>query len=308
MPIKARDIISTAEMDKDDVDEILEKSDVMLSHLKSGDVPQILKGKILATIFFEPSTRTRLSFTSAMQRLGGSVLGFSSTEGTSVKKGESFEDTVRMVDSYSDIIVIRHPEPHSSRIAAQIARNPVINGGDGANHHPTQGLMDLFTIKKEKGLGDTRVALCGDLKFGRTTHSLIYLLGMYGLETTLVSPESLRMPKEIIRDVEKKFGVRMREEKRLDEAVKNVDVLYVTRIQKERFLDINDYGKLAGSYRVDLKLLEHAKKGMIVMHPLPRVSEIATEVDSTPFAKYFDHAAYGVPVRMALLSLLLGKI
>jgi len=308
MGLKSRDIISTAEMPKEDVDLILEQSDVMLCYLKSGNVPPILRGKILANIFFEPSTRTRLSFSSAMQRLGGSVLGFASVEGTSVKKGESLEDTIRMVDAYSDIIVIRHPDAGSSRIAADVAKNPVISGGDGTNQHPTQGLMDLFTIQKEKGLDDVTVAICGDLKHGRTTKSLIYLLAMYGLGIKLVSPAQLRMPGDVIKDVKKKYGCEIKEYSSMQQVVSDVDVLYVTRIQRERFLNIGEYGKLEGSYRVDKKLLEKAKKGLIVMHPLPRVNEIATEVDSTPFAKYFDHAAYGVPVRMALLSLMLGKV
>ena len=308
MPIKSKDIITTVDLPKGDVDEILRQSEVMLDYLKSGKVPELLKGDILATLFFEPSTRTRLSFTSAMLRLGGSVLGFSSEEGTSVKKGESLEDTVRMADSYSDVIVIRHPETGSAKRAAHVARKPVINGGDGPDHHPTQGLMDLFTIKREKGLRNVNVALCGDLRYGWTTHSLIYLLAMYGLGINLVSPPSLRMPDEIISDVKKAYGAEIKEFRTLQEVVTEVDVLYVTRIQKERFLDISDYGNLEGSYRVDKKLLKKAKEGLIVMHPLPRVNEISTEVDSTPFAKYFDHAAYGVPVRMALLSLLLGKI
>jgi aspartate carbamoyltransferase catalytic subunit len=308
MGIKSRDIITTVDLPREDVDEILRQSEAMLLFLKDGRVPRLLKGKILANMFFEPSTRTRLSFTSAMQRLGGSVLGFSSAEGTSIKKGESLEDTVRMVDSYSDIIVIRHPEIGSSAMAADITKNPVISGGDGHNHHPTQGLMDLFTIMKEKGLKDVNVALCGDLKYGRTTHSLIYLLAMYGLGINLVSPASLRMPDEIVKEVKDSNGCDIKEFRTMGEVVSDVDVLYVTRIQKERFLNISEYGKLEGSYRVDRKLLENAKNGLIVMHPLPRVNEISTEVDTTPFAKYFDHAAYGVPVRMALLSLLLGKV
>jgi len=308
MALKSKDIISTVDLPKEDVDEILNKSEVMLQYIKSKKIPELLKGYILATLFFEPSTRTRLSFTSAMQRLGGSVLGFSSEEGTSIQKGESMEDTVRMADSYSDVIVIRHPEIGSGKRAADVAKNPMISGGDGSNQHPTQGLMDLFTIKKEKGLKDVNVALCGDLKYGRTTHSLIYLLAMYGIGINLVSPQSLRMPPEIVKYIKKTYGSEVKEFRGMEEVVSDVDVLYVTRIQKERFLNISEYGKLQGSYRVDKKLLKKAKEGLIVMHPLPRISEISPEVDSTPFAKYFDHAAYGVPVRMALLSLLLGKI
>ena len=307
MVFSAKDVLTTVGMDKADVDLVLRESETMLGYLRDGAVPTLLKGRILATLFFEPSTRTRLSFTSAMQRLGGSVLGFSSEEGTSVKKGESLEDTIRMADSYADAIVIRHPEVGSADKAAAVARNPVINGGDGYNQHPTQGFMDLSTVKREKGLRDVSVALCGDLRFGRTTHSFIYLLAMYGLGISLVSPPSLRMPDDIISDVRSRFGAEINEYKSLKEAVHDVDVLYVTRIQKERFLDFREYGRLEGSYCVDKKLLESAKEGMIIMHPLPRVNEISPEVDSTPFAKYFDHAAYGVPVRMALLSLILGK-
>ncbi len=308
MGMETRNILSTVDLPKGDVDEVLRQSEAMLGYLHDGKVPPLLDSKILASLFFEPSTRTRLSFTSAMLRLGGSVLGFSGIEGTSMKKGESLEDTVRMVDSYSDIIVIRHPEVGSSARAAKVAKNPVISGGDGPNQHPTQGLMDLFTIKKEKGLKDVNVALCGDLRYGRTTHSLIYLLAMYGLGINLVSPPSLKMPDEIVNEIRKNNGCEIKEFRALEDVVHDVDVLYVTRIQRERFLNISEYGKLEGSYRVDRKLLENAKEGMIIMHPLPRVNEISTEVDSTPFAKYFDHAAYGVPVRMALLALLLGKV
>ena len=307
MGLKSKDVISAADLTKAEVEVILKEADVMLGYLKKKESPDLLKGKILATLFFEPSTRTMLSFQSAMQRLGGSVIGFSGTESTSVKKGETLQDTVRNIENYADCIVIRNPVEGSARLVAETVKIPVINGGDGANQHPSQALLDIFTIKKEKGkLNKIKVALCGDLKYGRTVHSLMYLMPMFGIELALVSPKALRMPDYILRDAEKRFGAKPKIYESLEDVISWADVLYVTRIQRERFADPNEYEKVAGSYFVDKKLLEKAKKDMMILHPLPRVDEIKPEVDETPYAKYFEQTFYGVIIRMALLNLVMG--
>ncbi len=306
MGLKSKNLISAADMTKADVEVILREADLMLSKLKTKKSLGIMKGRILATLFFEPSTRTRLSFESAMHRLGGSVIGFSGNEGTSAKKGETLRDTAKNIENYADIIAMRNPLEGSAKLVADAVRIPVINGGDGANQHPTQALLDMFTIKKEKGLGKLKVALCGDLKYGRTVHSLIYFLSMYGMEIALVSPKSLRMPKWIIDDVSEKYNARIKACESMDDVVGWADVLYVTRIQQERFTDPNEYEKVAGSYFVDNNMLKSAKKDMVLLHPLPRVDEIRQEVDDTPHAKYFDQSFYGICVRMAVIKLLLG--
>ncbi len=304
--MKGTDIIAIEGMTKENVEKILAVAATMQGYLDAGEVPELLKGRIMASLFFEPSTRTQLSFTTAMQRLGGQVMGFSGTGGTSIKKGETLEDTIRMADCYADIIVERHPEPGSAARCAAAAAKPVVSGGDGSNEHPTQALLDLFTIKHEKGLEGVTVALCGDLKYGRTTHSLIRLLGMFGIETILCSPQPLKMPAELVAQVRETYNAKIRETKNLEEAAAEADVLYATRVQRERFDSPEDYEKVAGSYIVDKALVDEAKPGMIVMHPLPRVDEIAVEVDELPAAKYFTQAANGIPVRMAILALLLG--
>src|SRR5437870_2954527 len=265
-----------------------------------------LDGKILATLFFEPSTRTRLSFESAMARLGGRVLGFSGTEGTSVQKGETLADTIRMVEAYSDVIVLRHPQEGAARLAAEFTEKPVINAGDGAGQHPTQTLLDLYTIWDEKGaFQGQNVTLVGDLKYGRTVHSLTYALAELGAHLTFVSPPTLEMPREILEHV-KERGLTFRVTNRLEDVVREADVLYVTRIQRERFPDPQEYEAVAGSYRIDEAVLRDAKRGLIIMHPLPRLTEIAPEVDRTKHAVYFKQASNAVPVRMALLDLILG--
>jgi aspartate carbamoyltransferase catalytic subunit len=308
MGLKSKDLVSAADLTKAVVEGVLKEADVMLSLLGRKKQLDTLKGRILATLFFEPSTRTRMSFESAMCRLGGSVIGFSGQEGTSVQKGETLKDTLKNVENYADIIVMRNPVEGSARLAAEAVKIPLINGGDGANQHPTQALLDLFTIKREKDLGKKlKVALCGDLKYGRTVHSLIYLLAMYGMDVSLVSPKSLRMPRFILEDVEDKYGLKPKSYESIGDVISSVDVLYVTRIQRERFPDQNEYEKVAGSYVVDKKLLSGASKGMMILHPLPRVDEIKPEVDRTPYAKYFEQAFYGIAVRMALLRLLIGR-
>ena len=305
LEFKGRDIISVKDFSREEIDYVLEMARVMEPMAKSGS--DLLRGKILATLFFEPSTRTRLSFESAMHRLGGSAIGFAEAEIASVKKGENLADTMRVVESYADVIVVRHPLEGAARLAAEFAGVPVINGGSGAEEHPTQALLDLYTIAKEKQKIDgLSVALVGDLRYGRTVHSLAYALSLFDVRLFFVSPEMLHMRREVLEAVKGK--VRAVEGSSLEEVVEDVDVLYVTRIQKERFPDAAEYAKVRGSYRVDLKLLEKAKGDMIVLHPLPRVDEIAPEVDTTIHARYFEQVWNGIVVRMALLGLVLGAI
>jgi len=305
LEFKGRDIISVKDFSREEIDYVLEMARVMEPMAKSGS--DLLRGKILATLFFEPSTRTRLSFESAMHRLGGSAIGFAEAEIASVKKGENLADTMRVVESYADVIVVRHPLEGAARLAAEFAGVPVINGGSGAEEHPTQALLDLYTIAKEKQKIDgLSVALVGDLRYGRTVHSLAYALSLFDVRLFFVSPEMLHMRREVLEAVKGK--VRAVEGSSLEEVVEDVDVLYVTRIQKERFPDAAEYAKVRGSYRVDLKLLEKAKGDMIVLHPLPRVDEIAPEVDGTFHARYFEQVWNGIVVRMALLGLVLGAI
>jgi aspartate carbamoyltransferase catalytic subunit len=267
----------------------------------------MLRGKILATLFFEASTRTRLSFESAMHKLGGSAIGFAEAEIASVKKGENLADTVRVVESYADVIALRHPLEGAARLAAEFSKVPIINGGSGAEEHPTQALLDLYTIKKEKGKIDgLKIALVGDLRYGRTVHSLAYALSLYDIELYLVSPETLKMRREVLQTIKEKIEVTERTS--LEKIVPLVDVLYVTRIQKERFPDLAEYAKVKGSYKIDLEALKEAKEDLIILHPLPRVDEIAAEVDNTPYARYFQQVWNGIVVRMALLALILGAV
>ena len=306
MNFKNRDIISIKDFSKEEIEFILEYAKRMIPYANTEKHTTLLSQQILATLFFEPSTRTRLSFESAMHRLGGNVIGFADSSGTSQKKGESLADTIRMADSYSDAIVIRHPQEGAARLAAEFSEVPILNAGDGAGQHPTQCLLDLFTILTEKKkIKGNKVALLGDLKYGRTVHSLAYALSLFKADLTFVSPETLKMPKEVINEC-KEFGMEPVSTSNLEKAIKEIDVLYVTRIQKERFPDAEEYNRVVGSYKVDNALLEQAKQDLIVMHPLPRVVEIDPEVDKTKHALYFKQAFNGLPVRMALLSLILG--
>jgi len=267
----------------------------------------MLRGKIMATMFFEPSTRTRLSFESAMTRLGGTALGFSETKGTSVEKGENLADTVRVVESYADVLVVRHPLEGAARMAAEFAKVPVINAGSGAEEHPTQALLDLYTMRKELGSIDgLNVGLVGDLRFGRTVHSLAYALSQYKVRLFLISPDILRMRREVLEEVSKRIAVK--EGLSMDEHLKELDVIYMTRVQKERFADLAEYEKVKGSFRLSADGLAHARKNAIVMHPLPRVDEIESDVDNTRHAKYFQQVWYGMVLRMSLLGLVLGAI
>ena len=265
-------------------------------------------GKKLATLFYEPSTRTRLSHEAAMLNLGGSVLGFSSADSSSAAKGESVSDTIRTVACYADIVAMRHPKEGAPMVAADHSSIPIINAGDGGHQHPTQTLTDLLTIRSLKGrLGNLTIGLCGDLKFGRTVHSLIQALVRYdNLNFVLISPEELRLPTYIRHDVLRRNHVPYKEVVRMEEALPELDILYMTRVQKERFFNEEDYVRMKDFYILDKKKMELAGKDMLVLHPLPRVNEISVEVDDDPRAVYFKQAKYGVYVRMALILTLLG--
>ena len=300
------DIVSIRDLTREQIEFVLNLSEKMIPYARGEKFTKMLEGRILANLFFEPSTRTRMSFETAMARLGGRTLEMSHPSMMSIAKGETLADTIRMVESYSDAIVLRHPHEGAARLAAKFSRSPVINAGDGAGQHPTQTLLDLFTIRRDKQhIEGIKVALVGDLKYGRTAHSLAEALTMFGAEVTFVAPASLQMPRETVKQVEK-LGGKPKLTSKLEEVIKDIDVLYVTRIQRERFPDPSEYLKVAGSYRIDNTLLREAKQNLTVMHPLPRVDEIAPEVDYTQHAKYFEQAFNGVPVRMALLSLVLG--
>jgi aspartate carbamoyltransferase catalytic subunit len=300
---KGRDIVSIKDFSRKEINYLLNRSQALEPLAQKGS--DMLKGKILATLFFEPSTRTRLSFEAAMLKLGGSTIGFAEAEIASVRKGENLADTVRTVENYADIIALRHPLEGAAKLAAEFSKVPILNAGSGAEEHPTQAFMDLYTIQKEKGKIDgLKIALVGDLRYGRTVHSLAYALSLYNIELNLISPESLRMRREVIREIKDKISIV--EDKNLEKIIPQIDVLYVTRIQKERFPDLAEYAKVKGIYRVDLNTLKNAKKDMIILHPLPRVDEIASEVDSKPQARYFQQVWNGIVVRMALLALVLG--
>ncbi len=300
---KGRDIISIMDFSREEINYVLDAASAMESTAKSRST--MLQGKILATLFYEPSTRTRLSFESAMHRLGGTAIGFAEAEIASVKKGENLADTMRVVENYADVIALRHPLEGAARLAAEFAQVPVINAGSGAEEHPTQALLDLYTMKKELGRIDgLNIALAGDLRFGRTVHSLAYALSLYEVNLYFISPELLRMRREVLDIISER--IKIVETSSLDEALPKLDVLYVTRIQKERFPDAAEYARVKGSYKIDNATLKNAKKGMIVLHPLPRVDEISSEVDSTAHARYFQQVWNGIVTRMALLALILG--
>ncbi|MFC3959939.1 aspartate carbamoyltransferase [Halovivax cerinus] len=260
---------------------------------------------VLGLLFFEPSTRTKMSFETAIKRLGGDVVDMGSVDASSVKKGESLADTVRVIEGYADGIVLRHPRQGAAKLASEYVDVPVINAGDGAGHHPTQTLLDLYTIRENAGLDDLTIGIMGDLKYGRTVHSLAYALSNFDTRQHFVSPESLQLPREVVFDLHQE-GASVKEHESLDPILPELDVLYVTRIQRERFPDENEYQKVAGEYCITTETLEAASDELSVMHPLPRVDEIAPGVDTTDHATYFEQAHNGVPVRMALLDLLLG--
>ncbi len=305
--LKGKDILDGAQFTRDEIEQIMAVADDFRGQLEKTRGLDLLKGHVLAAIFFEPSTRTRLSFETAMHRLGGSVIGFSSAESTSVAKGETLADTIRMVDQYADVIAMRHPRVGSAREAAEVAAAPVLNGGDGAGQHPTQALLDLYTIRRERGRidGDT-IVLCGDLKNGRTVHSGAEIYKHYGCKVICCAPEPLQMPDEVVARL-KSYGVDVTLTASLEEALPHADVLYMTRVQKERFADPDEFRQLKDAYHLNRSLIERLRPDVTVLHPLPRISEIATDVDELANAAYFRQAANGVFIRMALLALVLGK-
>jgi aspartate carbamoyltransferase len=306
-PFYGKDILSVKQFNHDDLNYIFAVAHEMREMVLRVGSFDLLKGKILASLFYEPSTRTASSFTSAMERLGGSVIPISEVRYSSVSKGESLPDTVRTLEAYADVIVLRHPEVGSAALAAQYARKPVINAGDGVGEHPTQALLDLFTIKEELGLIDgLTITMLGDLKYGRTVHSLARLLSLYKIKLNYVSPDILRMPDEIVAELNEK-GIEQTGYTELDHVLPTTDVLYVTRVQKERFTDPEAYEGVKNAYVLTAESMKKAKTQMIVMHPLPRVGEISMDVDDDPRAAYFRQMEYGLYVRMALLAMVLGK-
>lgn len=302
---KGRDMISLRDMNIDDLWTIVR----IAGEVKAGKHQGCLEDKTIASLFFEPSTRTRLSFESAIMKSGGSVFGFADPGSSSQKKGESFSDSIRTVTGYCDAMIIRHPVEGAARLASEVASVPVINAGDGANQHPTQTFLDLFTIYEEFGrLKGLKIGVMGDLKYGRTVHSLTHAMAMFGAEMVFISPPSLKMPAPILSELtEKGISFRMADTPE-DAADMNLDVLYVTRIQKERFGDPQEYKNVAHGYRINNETIEALGGQVRVMHPLPRVDEIAEEVDDTPNAIYFTQAHNGVPTRQALLGLVTGGI
>ncbi len=305
MDFAGKDIVSIRDFTREEIDYILNVTDLVEPLARKGS--DMLHGRILATAFFEPSTRTRLSFESAMYRLGGTCIGFADPRAASVEKGENLADTVRVLESYADALVIRHPLEGAARLAAEFSSIPVINAGSGAEEHPTQALLDLYTIKREKGTIDgLSIGLVGDLRYGRTVHSLAYALAQYKVRLHLISPDPLRMRRDVLVEVEKKIPAQ--ESGDLVKILPDLDVIYMTRIQKERFPDLAEYEKVKGSYRLDAAELASAKTDAIVMHPLPRIDEISSDVDGTAHSKYFKQVWYGLLTRMTLISLVLGGL
>ncbi len=306
-----RHIISPQDLSVKELEDLITLAKDMYSH--PSDYSEKCKGKKIATLFYEPSTRTRLSFEAAMLNLGGSVLGFSSADSSSAAKGESVSDTIRVISSYADICAMRHPKEGAPQVAAMHSSIPVINAGDGGHNHPTQTLTDLFTISQLKGhLDNLTIGCCGDLKFGRTVHSLITAMSRYtGVRFVLISPDELKIPNYLRSEVLDAKGIDYKEVNKLEEVMPELDILYMTRVQRERFFNEEDYIRLKDSFILDKEKMSLADPDMLVMHPLPRVNEIATEVDDDPRAVYFKQAEFGVYIRMALILTLLreaGKI
>ena len=302
-----RNLSGIEDFSTEEIDELIEVSKDIISNKEK--YLEKCKGKILATLFFEPSTRTRLSFESAMLSLGGGVLGFSSADSSSTQKGETLADTIKVVSGYSDIIAMRHPKEGAPIVAANNSNVPIINAGDGGHNHPTQTLLDLLTISQEKGrLNNFTVGLCGDLKFGRTVHSLIIALSRYeNIKFVLISPNELKIPEYLKQDVLDKKNIEYIETENLEENINKLDILYMTRVQKERFLNEEEYVRLKDVYILDKQKLEKAKNDLCILHPLPRVNEISTEIDDDPRAAYFRQAEYGKYMRMAIILKLLNE-
>ncbi|AGB16023.1 aspartate carbamoyltransferase [Halovivax ruber XH-70] len=297
-------ILTSKQLSREDIETVLDRANEL-----DGD-GSALAGEysdtLLGLLFFEPSTRTKMSFETAMKRLGGDVVDMGAVDSSSITKGESLADTVRVIEGYTDAIVLRHPKQGAAKLASEYVDVPVINAGDGAGHHPTQTLLDLYTIRETAGLDDLTIGIMGDLKYGRTVHSLAYALSNFDTRQHFISPESLQLPREVVFDLHQE-GASLKEHESLDPVLSELDVLYVTRIQRERFPDENEYQKVAGEYCITAETLDDASDDLTVMHPLPRVDEIAPDVDATEHATYFEQAHNGVPVRMALLDLLLGE-
>jgi aspartate carbamoyltransferase len=305
--LKGQDILRTNLISDDELSLILSTATRFQAALDAGGLLRNMEGRVLATLFYEPSTRTRLSFETAMHRLAGRVVTVADPKTSSAAKGESLPDSIRTVEGYADVIVIRHPRKGAAQEAADAATIPIINAGDGTGQHPTQALLDVYTIRQERGtLAGLTVALAGDLKNGRTVHSLVYLLARFGARLLFVSPPELAMPDAIASEL-RSGGSDIAATSDLAGAMAQSDVVYMTRIQRERFEDPAEYDRLKGSYVINRETIIKAKDGITIMHPLPRIDEIATEVDAYPGAAYFRQAANGVPVRMALLALLAGR-
>jgi len=296
-------ITSAKQLSREDIETVLDHASDIADD--PGAYADRHAGALLGLLFFEPSTRTKMSFATAIKRLGGDIVDMGPVDASSVKKGESLADTVRVIEGYADALVLRHPSEGSAQMAAEFVDVPLINGGDGAGQHPTQTLLDLYTVRENAGLDDLRIGIMGDLKYGRTVHSLTYALTNFDTQQHFISPESLQLPRNVRYDLHEE-GASIKEHTELEGILPSLDVLYVTRIQRERFPDESEYREVAGQYQIDAETLEAAADDLTVMHPLPRVDEIAHDVDETDHATYFEQAHNGVPVRMALLDLLLG--
>jgi len=296
-------ITSARQLTREDIEAVLDRAAEIAAAPDA--VADRHAGALLGLLFFEPSTRTKMSFSAAIKRLGGDVVDMGPVESSSVKKGESLADTVRVVEGYADALVLRHPSEGAATMASEYVDVPLINAGDGAGQHPTQTLLDLFTIRENAGLDDVSIGIMGDLKYGRTVHSLAHALTNFEVTQHFISPESLKLPRKVRYDLHQ-AGSTVKEHTGLESTLPSLDVLYVTRIQRERFPDETEYRKVAGQYQIDAATLADAREALTVLHPLPRVDEIAYDVDATAHASYFRQAHNGVPVRMALLDLLLG--
>jgi aspartate carbamoyltransferase catalytic subunit len=295
-------LISMRDLDKKHILSLIETAE----KIEKKEIVPDLKGRVMASLFFEPSTRTQLSFDTAMKRLGGEVISMSGTKGTSVEKGETLSDTVKIVNQYSDIIVVRHPAEGAPRYISEQVTIPVVNAGDGSNQHPSQSLLDLYSINRTQGtLNDLTIALVGDLKYGRTVHSLVYALSTFKPKFYFISPKVLEMPKYITEDLSK-MGIAFEIAEQLEDIVNELDIMYVTRIQKERFADPADYERVKNAYIIRAKQLQNVKETFKILHPLPRVNEIHVDVDKLPAAYYFEQAGNGVFIRQSILSTLLG--
>ncbi len=300
--MKNRSLVSISDYSKEEILKILE----LAGEFEKQPHADLLKGKVIASLFFEPSTRTRLSFESAVQKLGGSIVGFSDSSSSSTTKGESLNDTIRTVSNYADLIVMRHPIEGSARFASEISGVPVVNAGDGANQHPTQTLLDLYSIKKTQGkLEDLNIFLVGDLKYGRTVHSLLEAMSMFNPTFNFISHEKLQMPKEYKLFLDKK-GIKYYEHEQFTDIISRADIMYMTRVQRERFSDPIEYEKTKNTYVLRNEMLKNTKENLKILHPLPRVNEIHQSVDSNPKAYYFEQALNGVYTRQAIIAAILG--